>query len=89
MSQVHLYIVLISTDGVGKTQSTSNVASHPNIVKLGVNPALLLTIVLYAKTEAFDQKSQLSCTPSPLVMRVLWKCSTGIEDRLYGGVVMC
>ena len=43
--------------------------------------------------EAFIHRSQLSCTPIRLVLsivvRVLWKRSTGFNDGLYVGVVVC
>ena len=93
MFPVHWYIVLFSTEGEGNTQSTGSFALRLNMALCGVTPVLLLTVVLYANTDALIHRSQLFCTPAPLVLSiaiiVLWKRSTGLEDGLYGGVVVC
>ena len=61
------------------------------MILCGVTPVLLLTVVLYANTDALSHRSQLSCTLGPLVRSmaviVLWKHSMGLEEGLYGGVV--
>ena len=50
------------------------------------------SVVLYVNTDTLIHRSQLSCTPAPLVLRiaiiVLQKHSTGLEDKLYGGVLV-
>ena len=52
----------------------------------------ILRVVLYANMEAFNHRSQLSCTPGLLVLsmavRVLWKPFTGFEDKLLSVVRM-
>ena len=53
---------------------------------------LLLTVVFYANMDAFNHRSQFSCTSGPRVrsmaVNVLWKCSARLEDRLYSRVVV-
>ena len=75
------------------TQSTGSIASCPTMLKCSVTPVIQLTVVLYTNTDALIHRSQLFCTPGPLVRSieiiVLWKRSTGLEDGFYRGVVVC